>query len=156
MNALGFALLVMGAVLMVAEAHLPGGVLGVAGAIALIAGGVIVIAALGGGAVLAVPVGAGLGCAAGAWALVATRTGASAQRQRVRSGREALQGRIGIVRRWSEPAGQVFVDGALWRARHAPLEADEGALAEGDPVVVDSVSGLTLTVHRADEWELSA
>ena len=78
MNALGFALLVMGAVLMVAEAHLPGGVLGVAGAIALIAGGVIVIAALGGGAMLAVPVGVGLGGAAGAWAVLAARKAASA------------------------------------------------------------------------------
>jgi membrane-bound serine protease (ClpP class) len=74
----------------------------------------------------------------------------------VRAGSEALHGRIGVVRGWSGAAGQVFVDGALWRARHTPLGADEGGLREGDPVVVDSVSGLTLSVRRADEWELSA
>jgi len=58
------------------------------------------------------------------------------------------------VRRWSEPAGQVFVEGALWRARHDPMEADEPRLHEGDPVVVERVSGLTLCVRRAEEWEL--
>jgi hypothetical protein len=50
MTALGFALLLMGAVLVVAEAHVPDGALGVAGGVALVAGGIIVIAALGGGA----------------------------------------------------------------------------------------------------------
>src|SRR5436309_1810508 len=59
MTAFGFVLLLAGAALVIAEAHVPGGVLGVAGGIALIAGGMIVIAALGGGAALAVPVGAG-------------------------------------------------------------------------------------------------
>ena len=52
MTALGFALLLMGATLVVAEAHVPGGVLGVTGGMALIAGGII--ATLGGGAALAV------------------------------------------------------------------------------------------------------
>ena len=61
-----------------------------------------------------------------------------------------------MVRRWSEPAGQVFVDGALWRARHDWAETDGDALHEGDPVVVERVSGLTLCVRRADEWELIA
>src|SRR5436190_21894544 len=39
MTALGFALLLTGVVLVIAEAHVPGGVLGVAGGLALIAGG---------------------------------------------------------------------------------------------------------------------
>jgi membrane-bound ClpP family serine protease len=155
-DALGLALLILGAVLVVAEAHVPGGVLGVAGAIVLMLGGFVVVAGLGGGAALAVPVGLGIGAVAAGCALVVTRHGAIAQRQSVRAGREALLGRIGVVRRWSGPAGQVFVDGALWRAHHAPLEDAEAALHEGDPVVVDRVEGLTLSVHRADEWELTA
>jgi membrane-bound serine protease (ClpP class) len=155
MTALGFALLLMGAVLLVAEAHVPGGALGAAGGVALIAGAFIVIEALGGGAALAVPVGVGLGAAAGGWALLATRKAASTRRQRIQAGSEALCGRVGVVRRWSEHAGQVFVDGALWRARHE-WEADEDALREGDPVVVERVSGLTLCVRRADKWELIA
>ena len=154
MTALGFALLVLGAVLVVAEAHVPGGAFGVAGGVALIAGGIIVIAALGGGAVLAVPVGLGLGAIAGGWALVATRSAAQAQRRSIQAGAEALCGRVGVVRRWSEPAGQVFIEGALWRARHVSLDDDAAALHEGDPVVVERVSGLTLSVRRAEEWEL--
>jgi membrane-bound serine protease (ClpP class) len=155
MTALGFALLVAGAALVLAEAHVPGGVLGVAGGIALIAGGVIVIAALGGGAAVAVPVGVGIGAIAGGWTLLVARKAAAAQLGRVQSGAEGLRGRLGVVRSWSEPAGQVFVDGALWRARHEwPL--DNEALHEGETVVVERVSGLTLCVRRADEWELTA
>ena len=154
MTALGFALLLMGAVLGVAEAHVPGGVLGMSGGVALIAGGVIVIAALGGGATLAVPVAAGLGAATGGWALLATRKAAGSRRTRIQAGAEALCGRVGVVRRWSESGGQVFIDGALWRARHGWAETDCEALHEGDPVVVERVSGLTLSVRRAEEWEL--
>ncbi len=154
MTALGFALLILGATLVVAEAHAPSGVLGVAGGVALIAGGVIVIAALGGGAALAVPVGVGLGAAAGGWALVTTRKASGSRRVRIQAGAEALCGRVGVVRRWSESAGQVFVDGALWRARHEWAAADEESLHEGEAVVVERVSGLTLSVRRAEEWEL--
>jgi membrane-bound ClpP family serine protease len=156
MTALGFALLLLGAALLVAEAHVPGGVLGAAGGVALIVGGIFVIDDLGGGAALAVPVGVGLGAAAGGWALLVTRKAASVRRARIRAGSEGLCGRVGVVRRWSEPAGHVFVDGALWRARHEWPETDGDALREGDPVVVERVSGLTLGVRRADEWELIA
>ncbi len=154
MTALGFALLLVGAILVVAEAHVPGGVLGVAGGAALIVGGIIVIAALGGGATLAVPVGVGLGAATGGWALVATRKAAGSRRVRIQAGAEALCGRIGVVRRWSDSAGHVFVDGALWRARRDWEGMDEQALHEGDRVVVERVRGLTLSVRRAEDWEL--
>jgi membrane-bound ClpP family serine protease len=155
MTALGFVLLIAGAALVIAEAHVPGGVLGVAGGIALIAGGVIIIAALGGGAAVAVPVGLGMGLAAGGWSLVVARKAAAVRLTRVQSGSEGLRGQVGVVRSWTEPSGQVFVDGALWRARHEwPL--DDEQLQEGDAVVVERVSGLTLCVRRADEWELTA
>ena len=150
MTTLGFALLLAGAALVVAEAHVPGGVLGAAGGAALIAGGVLVIAALGGGAAIAVPVGVALGLGAGAWTLLAARTAGSARRTRVRAGAEGLCGQVGVVRSWNEPAGQVFVDGALWRARPC-LEDD---LTVGDPVVVERVNGLVLSVRRAEEWEI--
>ena len=156
MTALGFALLLAGAALVVAEAHVPGGVLGAVGGAALIAGGVLVIAALGGGVAIAVPVGLALGLGAGGWALVAARTAGAARRTRVRAGAEGLCGRVGVVRSWEEPAGQVFVDGALWRARLDWSPPESEALHAGDPVVVERVSGLTLCVRRADEWELSA
>src|SRR3954449_1476875 len=95
MTTLGFALLLTGVVLVVAEAHVPGGVLGVAGGIALIAGGIIVIAALGGGAALAVPVGIGIGLIAGGWTVVVTRKAAETRHSRVRVGAEGLRGQVG-------------------------------------------------------------
>jgi membrane protein implicated in regulation of membrane protease activity len=57
-----------------------------------------------------------------------------------------------VVRRWNGGDGQVFVDGALWRARPSWPDAHE-ELAAGDAVVVERVSGLTLAVRRAEEWE---
>jgi membrane-bound ClpP family serine protease len=154
MNLLGLVLLLIGAALVVAEAHVPGGVLGVAGGVVLMVGGVIVIAALGGGAMLAIPVGLGLGAAAVGWGLVARRAAAASKGTRIQAGAEALHGRIAVVRRWSESAGQVFVDGALWRARREWPEEDDEAINEGDSVVIERVSGLTLSVRRAEDWEL--
>ncbi len=154
MTALGFALLLTGAILVVAEAHMPGMVLGVSGGAALVAGAIILIAALGGGAAVAVPVGVGLGAATGGWAVVVTRKAAGSRHARVQAGSEALCGRVGVVRRWSDSAGQVFVEGALWRARHEWADVNGEKLHEGDSVVVERVSGLTLSVRRAEEWEL--
>lgn len=154
MTVLGLVLLLIGAILLVAEAHMPHGVLGVGAAIALIAGTIIVIGALGGSTALAIPVGVALGAAAGGWALLVTRTASRARGTRIQAGAETLCGQIGVVRRWSESAGQVFVDGALWRARHEWPGVDDEAFREGDSVVVERVSGLTLSVRRAEEWEL--
>jgi membrane-bound serine protease (ClpP class) len=146
----------VGAVLIVAEAHAPGGVLGVAGGLGLVAGGVIIIGALGGGLALAVPVAIGIATATGAWTVIAARKAAGARRARIQVGTEALCGRLGVVQRWTEPTGQVFVDGALWRAEHDWAGRDECALADGDRVVVMRVHGLTLSVRRAEDWELVA
>jgi membrane-bound ClpP family serine protease len=154
MTALGLVLLIMGATLVVVEAHVPGGVAGAAGGVALIVGGVMVIAALGGSVALAVPMAVGIGAVVGGWTLVAARKTVAVRRGRVQAGAEGLEGRVGVVRRWSEPAGQVFVDGALWRARRDWIGPEGGALDEGDPVVVERVRGLTLCVRRAEEWEL--
>jgi membrane-bound serine protease (ClpP class) len=156
MTALGFALLLAGAALMIAEAHAPGGGLGVAGGVVLVIGGVVVISALGGGAAVAIPVAIGIGTGVAAWTLIVTRNAAKVRRVQIQSGREALCGRIGTVRQWQEPAGQVFVDGALWRAQHDWHGRDNDTLAEGDPVVVERVNGLTLVVRRAEDWELVA
>jgi membrane-bound ClpP family serine protease len=155
MTTLGFVLLLLGATLVVVEAHVPGGVAGVAGGLALVAGGVMVIAAFGGSVALALPVGIGIGAAVAGWTLLAATKTAAARRGRIQAGAEALQGHVGVVRRWSEPVGQVFVDGALWRARRDWMDpAEESALEEGDPVVVERVSGLTLSVRPAEEWEV--
>lgn len=149
---LGVALLVVGAALLVAEAHVPGGALGVAGGVALAGGAAFAIGGAGGE--LAVVIAAVLAASAvtGLWLAVATRKGLATRRLRVSSGREALSGRTGVVRSWQGGGGQVFVDGALWRARPSWPDGEQ-ELAAGDAVVVERVSGLTLAVRRAEEWE---
>src|SRR5829696_188013 len=138
----GVALVLVGAALLVAEAHVPGGVLGAAGGVALAGGGVAVVI----GVVL------GTMAVTGLWLALAARKALDARRLRSASGREALAGRCGVVRRWQNGDGQVFVDGALWRARPSWPDSEE-QLAAGDAVVVERVSGLTLAVRRAEEWE---
>jgi membrane protein implicated in regulation of membrane protease activity len=53
-------------------------------------------------------------------------------------------GREGTVKVPLDPVGQIFVQGALWRARLSDPDAEPPAL--GDRVRVDSVDGLTLHV----------
>src|SRR4051795_12546928 len=148
----GVVLLVVGAALLVAEAHAPFGVLGAAGVLSLGGGAALAIAGAGGGlAIVLVAMLAAL-AVAGVWVAIATRKTLATRALRASSGREALSGRMGVVRSWENGGGQVFVDGALWRARHS--WADEGErLGKGDSVVVEGVSGLTLAVRKAEDWE---
>ena len=155
MSAFGIALVITGAALMVAEAHVPThGVLATGATAALVAGIVLVLSGAGaaGAAVIAaaaVTLVAGL-----AFAAVILRTSLIARRRAVRSGPRALVGRVATVRCVPTPVGQVQLDGTLWRARLWALEEDV-RVAEGDAVVVDRVDGLTLTVRPAEEWEVS-
>jgi membrane-bound ClpP family serine protease len=148
----GVALVLVGAALLVAEAHVPGGVLGVAGGAAVALGAALALAAAGGSVAVIVGVVLGAIAATGLWLAFATRKALATRRLRLASGREALTGRCGVVRRWQDGNGQVFVDGALWRARPSWPDSDE-QLNAGDAVVVERVTGLTLAVRRAEEWE---
>jgi len=155
MTAIGITLLLVGAILVAVEAHVPRlGVLGGPGVIALAAGALLAVGGLGGG--LAVGLATALGLAAvGAGILAVTlRKGIAVGRQRVRAGPEGLVGQLGVVRRWDEPRGKVLVDGCLWQARRSWGDEQEIELNEGDPVVVERLDGLTLAVRRAEEWEL--
>ena len=62
----------------------------------------------------------------------------------VRTGPEELVGARADVRTPLDPEGQVWIEGALWRAR---LAGDEGSPQPGDRVVVEAVEGLTLVVR---------
>ncbi len=154
MVALGVLLAILGAALLVAEAHLPtAGALGALGALAL-AGGLVLALSVAGGAALAVPIGLAVGAVAAGFVVLAARKTSVSRRTRVRSGPESLVGQIGVVRDAGGPVEHVFVAGALWRARPAWEDEEERALHAGDPVVVERVSGLTLSVRPAEEWEV--
>ncbi len=155
MAVLTLALLVLGLVLLVAEAHLPSfGLLGTAGVAALVSGVVLAVVGAGGSIALALGLGLPLAAAALAIGVVAMSKARTAGRRRARCGTEGLVGRLGVVRRPLDPQGQVLIDGALWRARRSWAEEDESPPSEGDPVVVDHVQGLTLSVRRAEVWEV--
>jgi membrane-bound ClpP family serine protease len=148
-------LLVIGAVLLVAEAHLPTfGALGVAGVAALVTGAAVAVDAAGGGLGLILAVALAIGAGASALLLYAVRASLPLARARARTGTEALVGHIGVVRQPPAPFGQILVDGALWRARPCWEDEESPALRVGDHVVVERVNGLTLSVRRAEEWEL--
>jgi membrane-bound ClpP family serine protease len=153
--ALGIVLMVVGALLFLAEAHLAsGGVLGGGAILAGVAGLALVLAGLGTGLVVVFVVALGAGAAGCAVLLAGARRIIPALRVRPRSGAEALVGRVGVVRGATDPLAQVFVDGALWRAQPDWIE-QTSALHEGDRVVVERVDGLTLCVRKAEEWELN-
>ena len=148
MLALGLLLVLTGAALAAAEAHVPShGLLG-SGAVVALATGVALLASAAGSAVL-VAVFAGLGVGlAGALVLALIVRKALATRRLGAS--NSLIGRVGVAR----GADAVFVDGALWRARAWGLEGDR-PLTRGLPIVVENVNGLTLTVRPAEEWEVA-
>jgi membrane-bound ClpP family serine protease len=155
MSTVGILLVLVGAALVVAEAHVPShGALGTAAAVALATGIGMLVAGAGLGAAAVVAASASVALFSLAFVLLIVRKGLATRRIGPRSGAEGLVGRVGEVRAVPEPVGRVFVDGALWRARVWELDG-EPALAPGDPVVVEGVHGLTLTVRPAEEWEVA-
>ena len=154
MSEIGLLLLLVSAALAVAEAHVPShGVLGGASVAPLAAGIALVISGAGAGLALALGVATAVAAVGGMYLWVVVHKALAARRARVRSGPEGLIGRVGEVRATPAPLGKVFLDGALWRARLWGTDEDV-PLQTGDPIVVERVDGLTLTVRRAEDWEL--
>ena len=156
MTALGVSLLMVGAILILIEAHVPTlGALGGPGVLALGAGAVLAVLGLGGGVVLGVVAALLLAGAAGGVLALTVGKGVAVRQRRIRAGPESLIGHVGVVRSWTDPTGCVLVDGALWTARRSVLDdEDQETLHEGDTVVVDHLDGLTVRVRRAEEWEV--
>jgi membrane-bound serine protease (ClpP class) len=155
MNAAIVALFILGPALLVAEAHLPTyGALGAAGVAALAAALVLTVVASGGSVLVALAVGLPVAAGGAGFGALAVGKARAASRRRARCGTEGMIGRVGVVRRPLEPVGQVAVDGALWRARRSWAAEDESPPGAGEPVVIDRVQGLTLSVRRAEPWEV--
>jgi membrane-bound serine protease (ClpP class) len=156
MTALGVSLLVIGAIVVLVEAHVPTlGMLGGPGVVAMAAGAILAVSGLGGGLALGIVAALAVVAVGASVVTVSVRKGLSVRRRRVSGGAEGMVGHIGVVQSWREPMGKVLVDGALWHARHGWGDDDHGELHEGDRVVVEQLNGLTLRVRAAEEWELA-
>ena len=149
----GILLLVVGVAAIIAEAHLPtGGLVGAAGVAALVASGLLLYDTDSDAFEVSVPAVVVTGLLVGGFIAFAAQRTVRAHRRPVMTGWEELVGAVGEVRQPLDPVGQVFVEGALWRARPAdePTSVDRGYR-----VRVESVDGLTLVVRplSADEEE---
>jgi membrane-bound serine protease (ClpP class) len=155
-TAAGIGLLVIGIVLVIVEAHAPTyGVLGVLGVVAIAVSGLLLFDTGSDELDVSTPAVIAIGACAGGFLAFATQKALAARRNPVHTGWEEMIGAEGDVRQPLDPVGQVFVNGALWRAILAPGagEAESGRVRErGARVRVESVEGLTLIVRPlADE-----
>jgi membrane-bound serine protease (ClpP class) len=141
MEELAVALLVVSLLLFIAEAHAPTTVLGLLGVGTLVGAEVAwrdaghnvpVVAIVLSGVILA------------GFVIFASRKAIAAHRDEpVRTGSEELVGAVGEVRMPLDPEGQIFIGGALWRAR----ATGEATIGLGNRVRVKAVDGLTLEVE---------
>lgn len=147
----------IGVALLLTELLLPtGGVLAVLGALGLVGGGVIALTANAdsSAADYAGPALITLGVLSIVSFYLITRKVLAAHRDEpVRTGHEELIGARAEARTSLDPDGQVWIEGALWRAR---LTGDGGPLRPGDRVTVEAVDGLTLMVRPETPSDIPA
>jgi membrane-bound serine protease (ClpP class) len=142
---------VVAAALLLTELLLPtGGALAVIGAAGFIAAGIVALGE--DNSEVADYVGPGLitlgVLSVGTFFIVTPKIYRAHRDEPVRTGWEELIGREAEVREPLDPVGQVWVEGALWKAR----VADEGApVSPGTRVLVEKLDGLTLTVTPVGE-----
>jgi membrane-bound serine protease (ClpP class) len=135
----GLILVLLGAALLVADAHVTShGALTLSGLVAMALGFITLFHDAPAPYHTNVPVIITLTVLVGGFWAFAVGKSVAVRRQPVLVGPERIVGMTGVVK----PGGKVFVRGELWRAR-----ADE-RLVEGDRVSVDALDGVTLEVHR--------
>jgi len=140
-NFAGVALLLLGIVLVVAEAFVPSfGILGIAGIASFVAGSILLMdTEVPGFGISPWVIGALAASLSGIFLLTLTMV-LKGHKRPVVTGGEAIAHAHGTVESWREGAGQVRIEGELW---HAEGPAD---LAPGHRVVVTKREGLTVEV----------
>ncbi|HXR29639.1 MAG TPA: NfeD family protein [Solirubrobacterales bacterium] len=139
-------LALIGVALLLTELLLPtGGVLAVLGAAGLVAGGVVALTSDASNADFIGPALITLGLVSVVTFFVVARKVLAAHREQpVLTGPEELIGALAEARSALDPEGQVWIEGALWRAR---VDGNGEPVRLGDRVRVDAVEGLTLVVR---------
>jgi membrane-bound serine protease (ClpP class) len=152
-TAAGVVLLIVGVGLVIGETQLPtGGIMGVLGAASLAISGLLLFDTDSDEFEVSAPLVIAIAVVFAAAVILVGRKVMAAQREGVRSGFERLVGARGDVRTAIDPAGQVFVDGALWQAEPVDGLEDE-AIPSGARVLVEAVEGLTLRVRPVGDEE---
>ena len=144
-------LLALAVALLIAEAHLPSGVLGALGIAAFVVAGIL-YREEGHDVPIAVIIIVAVALGAFVW-FASHKVLGSYRSQPVRTGYEELNGASAEVRSPIDPEGQVFVQGSIWRAR---LAEGEAPVPVGGRVTIESVDGLTLIVRPAAGAEQGA
>ena len=142
-NVAGLLLILLAFGLFVAEAFIIShGALAAGGVISLIFGGLLLFDTNSSAYDISVPIVIFTAAVLGSFFVWVIGKAVQARHRQVHTGSEELIGATGTVRSPLDPVGHVFVKGALWRAH----TRDESPLEVGDPVVVEGIDGLTLTV----------
>jgi membrane-bound serine protease (ClpP class) len=145
-NYAGFALIVLGIILMIGEAVMPSfGALGIGGIISLVIGSVILIDTDVPGYVVSRPLIGALALASSLGLMGIIGIALKARLRPVVSGREQLIGASGTALADFHYEGEVFVHSERWSAVTA------SPLRKGQTVVVTGIDGLTLKVRPPDE-----
>jgi len=146
-NLAGLALLIVGVAMLVVDIWAPShGALTVGGAIAFAVGSLMLYGNRSSPALrVSWQIVVMMTVLTAAFFLFVVGLGARAHWTRISTGAEGLMGARGAARTALNPTGQVFVAGALWRAR----AMDDEAIEVSAEVEVVGIDGLTLRVRRA-------
>jgi membrane-bound serine protease (ClpP class) len=145
-NYAGFALLILGIILMIGEAVAPSfGALGIGGVIAVVIGSIILIDTDVPGFMVSRPLIGAIALASSFGLMAIIGIAVKARQRPVVAGSEQLIGAEGTALQDFEHEGNVFVHSERWSA------VTNSPLREGQAIVVTGIDGLTLDVRPADE-----
>lgn len=145
-NYAGFALIILGIILMIAEAIAPSfGALGIGGVIAMVIGSIILIDTDVPGFMVSRPLIGGIALASSFGLMAIIGIAMKARQRPVVAGREELVGAEGTALWDFEQRGSVFVHSERWSA------VSSTPLSKGQAIVVTGIDGLTLKVRPADQ-----
>jgi len=144
-NYAGFALILLGIILMIGEALAPSfGALGIGGVISLVIGSIILIDTDVPGFTVSRPLIGAIALASSLGMLAIIGVAIKARKRPVVTGREQLIGAEGTALLDFESQGNVFVHSESWSA------VTTTPLREGQTIVVTGIDGLTLEVRPSD------
>lgn len=145
-NVAGFAFIALAIALFIADVYAPShGVLSVGGVISLFFG-LMMLFSSPRGPMISLWILALVALLTGGFFVFIVALGLRALRRPYIAGREGVVGHIGQARTDIDPAGSIFVDGALWSA-----VSESGAINKGEEVLVTQMDGLKLTVKKHEQ-----